>query len=369
MSEAGPTRVAVVGLGWAAREIWLRRLQSHPAYEVVAVVDPDATARGAAQARYPGIAVLGTTRDLDPAAVDLAVVAVPNHLHAEVAEGLLERGLAVFVEKPVCLTSAEAQRLAEAERAGGGLLLAGSAARHRADVRALYAAVREIGPVRHIEASWVRARGVPAAGGWFTHRELSGGGALLDLGWHLFDVVAPLLGHASFDQVAGAFSADFVANGAAAAGWRQDGAGRGAAVDVEDTARAFLVTDAQVSVALRTSWASHEPFDVTSFAVEGRSGKAALRCTFGFSPQREGGSRLVVTRYGEAADRPLPEEPIGVEYDRQLDELQSRLRDPGSRSVAAEDTLRTIQVIERLYASARSELSAPHPDAAGVPQR
>ncbi|WP_405793839.1 Gfo/Idh/MocA family protein [Streptomyces sp. NBC_01506] len=369
MNAPGPVRVAVVGLGWAAREIWLRRLHDHPAFEVVAVIDPNAAARGAARVRYPGIAVLGTAGELDPSTLDLAVVAVPNHLHGEVAEGLLKHGLAVFVEKPVCLTSAEARRLAEAERAGGGVLLAGSAARLRADVRALYAAVRDIGPIRHIEASWVRARGVPAAGGWFTHRELAGGGALLDLGWHLFDVAAPLLGPATFDQVAGAFSADFVASGEAAAGWRQDGATGDGAVDVEDTARAFLVTHDQVSVALRTSWASHEPFDVTSFVIEGRSGKAALRCTFGFSPQREGSSRLVVTRYGEAVTQPLPEEPIGVEYDRQLDDLLTRLRDPAGRGAAAEETLRTIHVIEHLYASARPSTSVRWAGTADVVRR
>ncbi|WP_343244559.1 Gfo/Idh/MocA family oxidoreductase, partial [Streptomyces sp. SID11385] len=112
-----PVRVAVAGLGWAGREIWLSRLVAHPAYEVVAAVDTSRTARESVSARWPGVPVLDDLADLTPELVDLVVVAVPNHLHASIACGLLERGIPVFLEKPVCLTAAEADRLAAAERA------------------------------------------------------------------------------------------------------------------------------------------------------------------------------------------------------------------------------------------------------------
>ncbi|HEX2312666.1 MAG TPA: pyridoxal-phosphate dependent enzyme, partial [Thermomonospora sp.] len=115
MSAASVTRVAVVGLGWAAREIWLRRLHAHPAFTVTAAVDPDPEARAAAEAGGLAGRVLASADELDPAEVDLAVVAVPNHLHCPIAAGLLTRGVAVFVEKPVCLSAEEARRLAEAE--------------------------------------------------------------------------------------------------------------------------------------------------------------------------------------------------------------------------------------------------------------
>ncbi|HEX2312863.1 MAG TPA: Gfo/Idh/MocA family oxidoreductase, partial [Thermomonospora sp.] len=233
-------------------------------------------------------------------------------------------------------------------------LLAGSAARHRADVRALYATAREVGRIRHVEASWVRSSGVPAAGGWFTHRRLSGGGALVDLGWHLFDVVTPLLGEFAFEQVVGVTHGDFLAAGDAAAAWRGDDAPAGGpAGDVEDTARGFLVTRDAVSVAVRVGWASHEPLDVTTVRVEGTAGTAHLRCTFGFSPNREGGSALTLTRRGTPETVPVPEEPIGAEYDRQLDAIAAALADPASRGRAAAEAARIIGVIERLYDSAR----------------
>ncbi|GLX11613.1 Gfo/Idh/MocA family oxidoreductase [Microbispora sp. NBRC 16548] len=365
---AGNVRVALVGLGWAGREIWLPRLEGHERYTVTAVVDPDPAARAAVAGRLGGAAppASASVEELDPDALDLAVVAVPNHLHAPVAARLLARGVPVFLEKPVCLSVEEADRLAAAEREGGAVLLAGSAARHRADVRALLALAGELGPIRHVDLAWVRARGVPGAGGWFTRREHAGGGALVDLGWHLLDTVAPVLGSAVFEQVVGTVSADFIDNDALRARWRGDGAGGpdGAPGDVEDTARGFLVTDGGISVALRTSWASHVSRDVTTITLEGGEGTASLRCTFGFSTNREKASVLARTRHGVTVPIPVPAERVGVEYTRQLDELPALLADPAQRGAAIARARRMIGAIGRLYDSARSARRTPA--AAGV---
>lgn len=360
-----PIRTAVVGLGWAARSIWLPRLRRHPGFAVNAAIDPDPASRAAVAAEFPDTPVLAAVHDADLAQVDLAVVAVPNHLHCEIAGGLLHKGVPVFLEKPVCLTSAEAEQLAEAERVGGARLLAGSAARHRADVRSLLASAGDLGTIRHIELSWVRARGVPDAGGWFTRRRLSGGGALVDLGWHLFDIAAPVLGSANFTQVTGTVSGDFIARDSARVSWRaekaetaedgQDSArGDVGVIDVEDTARAFLVTDDGVSLSLHASWASHEERDITRVRIEGSAGSATLRCTFGFSPNRLEHPELTRTDDGRTRAIPVPEEPVGTEYDRQLDELLAQLRDPAGPRRAVEEARRTIGAIERIYSSARA---------------
>ncbi|MFF3852959.1 Gfo/Idh/MocA family protein [Micromonospora sp. NPDC002575] len=363
----GPIRVAVAGLGWAGREIWLPRLAAHPAFEVTALVDPQAAVRDTARAAHAVPFAYADVDDLPAGAADLVVVAVPNHLHAAVAARLLRRGVPVFLEKPVCLSTAEAALLADAERAGGAVLLAGSAARWRADVRALADAAAGLGPIRHVDVAWVRARGVPDAGGWFTRRDLSGGGALVDLGWHLLDTVLPLLGPAArITHAVGSVSADFVNDTAAHAAWRDpsgtagaagalrgDGSVGGSRGDVEDTARGFLLTADGTSVAVHACWASHEALDRTTITVQGVAGTATLRCTFGFSPNREPTPVLTRTRDGETAALPLPAEPIGAEYDRQLDALPGLLADPASRGAAVAEAHRTIDIIERIYRTAR----------------
>lgn len=356
-----PVRVAMVGLGWAATSIWLPRLSRHPGYTISAVVDPSpgaaatATGHGVDAPLYPHV------DELPAEAVDLAVVAVPNHLHASVAGRLLSRGVPVFLEKPVCLSGEEARQLAAAERQGGAVLLAGSAARQRADVTVLRETVEKLGRVRHVDLEWVRARGVPDAGGWFTSTSLAGGGALLDLGWHLLDTLASLLGPVHFGQVVGTVSDDFVRHGTAGASWRGDRpVARAAAGDVEDTARAFLTTDDGVSVALRASWASHSATDATRIRVDGSAGSALLECTFGFSPNRVARPGVTLMTDGITTDLPVPPEAVGAEYTRQLDVLPGLLRDPDQRGRAIEEAAWTIEAVERIYRSARAA-QAPVP--------
>jgi oxidoreductase len=356
-------RVALVGLGWAGRSIWAPRLAEHPSFEVTVALDPDPAARAAFAAELtalgaPAASCGARAREPLAAAVDLAIVAVPNHRHAEIAADLLRSGVPVFLEKPVCLSTAQADELAAAEASTGATLLAGSAARDRADVAALYEVAATLGEIRHVEASWVRARGVPDAGGWFTRRELSGGGSLVDLGWHLLDTVAPVVGASGFAQAIGTTSDDFVRNASWSASWRETdeaglGPGPASAGDVEDTARAFLVGDNGVSVALRASWASHQALDATVITIEGSAGVATLTCTFGFSPNRRPGSTLTVTRAGETRDVPLPAEEVGAEYRRQLDRLPALLADPDQLGRAIAEARPTIAAIERVYDSAR----------------
>ncbi|WP_320065561.1 Gfo/Idh/MocA family oxidoreductase [Micromonospora sp. RTGN7] len=344
-------RVAVVGLGWAGRELWLPLLREHTDFEVVAAVDADPASREAFT-KATGVTAYPSVDALTARSVDLAVVAVPNYLHAQVAGALLAVGVSVFLEKPVCLTSAEVDVLAAAER-GGGMLLAGSAIRYRGDIEALRRILPDLGDIRHVDLGWVRARGVPRAGGWFTRRDKAGGGVLFDLGWHLLDTLAFLLGPVRFTQVVGVTSDDFVNAGAWRAAWRRDQPGADTA-DVEDTARGFLVRDDGVSVALRASWASHEARDVSSIQVEGSAGTAELRCTFGFSPNREPEPVLTVTREGAATRLAVPTEQIGVEYRRQLDGLAAMLADPDNRGKAVAEARPIVRMIESFYTSARS---------------
>ena len=51
-----------------------------------------------------------------------------------------------------------------------------------------------LGKIYWVEARWMRRRGVPGYGGWFTTKKLSGGGPLIDLGCHMLDLICWLLG-------------------------------------------------------------------------------------------------------------------------------------------------------------------------------
>ncbi|MFC5719502.1 Gfo/Idh/MocA family protein [Streptomyces gamaensis] len=373
-----PLRVAVLGAGWVSRTVWLPLLAAHPAFEVAAVVDDDPAAATAAVHGREGVRFLARPEELAPGSVDAAIIALPNHLHLPVAKALLQRNIPVFVEKPVCRTLFEAQSLVMDQVASGSVddisLYAWSAARHRADVRRLAGLLPSLGTVRAVGLSWVRAAGIPQRTGWFVDRRLSGGGALLDLGWHLLDVGLHLLDWPRIVRTAGTVSADWMGLPDATADWsRRTSAApapapapaAGEAV-VEDTARAFLVTDTGVGVSLDLRWASHEAVDVTTITVEGTEGVATLRGTFGFSPHRLARSSLTVLRRGEVESIGLPEEPVGAEYARQVDELARRLGGTGPAPVTGSmaEVTTLAACIDRIYSAARVQ-RAPHPGDGG----
>jgi predicted dehydrogenase len=69
--------------------------------------------------------------------VDVAIIAVPTFLHAEVARKCIDKGIALLVEKPLASTVEEGQALLEAARAKGVKLAVGHVERFNPVVGAL----------------------------------------------------------------------------------------------------------------------------------------------------------------------------------------------------------------------------------------
>lgn len=107
--DAAPVRVAVVGAaGWAGS----RHVSgfARAGARLVGLVDPGPGTADLARRWSTG--VLRSVDDVDPAAVDLAVVALPTRAQPGVCAHLLERGLRVLSEKPVAVDPAGAAVLA-----------------------------------------------------------------------------------------------------------------------------------------------------------------------------------------------------------------------------------------------------------------
>ncbi|MGW5676461.1 Gfo/Idh/MocA family protein [Streptomyces sp. NPDC003860] len=344
-------RVAVVGLGWVGREVWLPRLLAHPDFEVRAVVEPRPDAVARAGALPAGVTVHAHHEDLAPGEVDAVFVLTPNHTHAEIAGTFLRKGLRVFLEKPTGTQADDLRLLADAAQAGGGRLVLSAAARHRADVRALADLVRAgtLGTPRLAELSWVRGRGVPGSA-WFTRRESAGGGVLVDLGWHLVDVLHHLWGASPVRSATAVTSADFLGREGWSAPWHA-AAGPGAAVDVEDQVTALVATEAY-GLQLRCAWGSFAELDRTRIVLHGTAGTAELDCTFGFSPRRAPERSLRLYDGEGVRDLPLPPAAIGDEYDGQLDSLAAAFAADDATAAALGDADAALTVVAACYRAA-----------------
>ena len=127
-------RTAVIGVGHLGRH-HARILSSLEGVQLVAVVDTIAE-RAADVAAATGAASHTDFRALD-GEVDAVVVAVPTGIHHEIAIPLLERGVAVLVEKPIARSVADAEAIVTAARASGATLAVGQTERYNPAVAAV----------------------------------------------------------------------------------------------------------------------------------------------------------------------------------------------------------------------------------------
>ncbi len=134
---------------------------------------------------------------LAKADLDVVDVCTPNRLHSEVAVAALEAGKHVFCEKPDAVSVAEAQRMADAAKRSGKTLMCMRNNRFTAGAQFLrkYCQSGQMGEIYAGRCGWLRRRGIPGKGGWFTTKALSGGGPLIDLGVHMIDVAVWLMGN------------------------------------------------------------------------------------------------------------------------------------------------------------------------------
>src|SRR4051812_9950102 len=121
-------------------------------------------------------------------------IATPGALHAEQARAVLERGLAVFCQKPLALDAAGARSVVDAARLADRLLgvdLSYRLTRAAREVQAVVAS-GDLGRVFAVDLVFHNAYGPDKP--WFFDPALSGGGCVIDLGIHLVDLALWVLG-------------------------------------------------------------------------------------------------------------------------------------------------------------------------------
>jgi predicted dehydrogenase len=259
--------------------------------------------------------------------LDGIVIATPTALHAEQAVAALERGLAVFCQKPLARDAEETKRVLRAAREADRLLAVDLSYRHGEALQAAQTIVDqgEIGLVHSIDLAFHDAAGPDKP--WFTQPDLSGGGCLIDLGTHLVDLALWLSGAGEYEvETARMLSLQ--------------------GHEVEDQATAELILGGEVQARLACSW------------FQSAGGECAFECTAwgsdgAVSVRNVGGSfhdfRTELRRGVSSESLVEPPDPgrgraIGA-WARQL--MDSRHYDP-----AAEEFELLAEVIDDVYAKA-----------------
>lgn len=184
-----PLRIALAGAGEVCEHKHLRVLGEVTGARVVALADPDPARLRHVADRY-GISLrFADAREcLSPDIADVIGILTPPETHGELALEALRLGRHVLVEKPLALTLPDCEALVSAAAGSRAVALTGFHMRwHRLLVRARdVVASGELGKLESIRATWNSPRGDDAAPPWKRTR-ITGGGAIVELGVHIFD--------------------------------------------------------------------------------------------------------------------------------------------------------------------------------------
>jgi predicted dehydrogenase len=125
-------RVGVVGGGLVAQAMHLHYLKHQTdRFDLVTLAEPSNTVREALQRLYDLEATYADYRELlDGMKLDAIVICSPAQTHAEVTLAALELGVHVFVEKPMCITLGDADRIVAARDRSGKVVQVGYMKRH-----------------------------------------------------------------------------------------------------------------------------------------------------------------------------------------------------------------------------------------------
>lgn len=208
--------------------------------------------------------------------LDAVSICSPNVYHCEFTVKALNRGLHVLTEKPMAMSVEQSQKMVDAAKKARKLLMCGHNQRFNPECQKIdeLRADGTMGEIYHAKCAWIRRRGIPGLGGWFTTKELSGGGPLIDIGIHLIDRTWFMMGRPRPVSVSGITYSKFgnpIPKYVCTDMWAGPRNPKGK-MDVEDFASAFIRFENGATMTAEVSWAANRPDEMWSLLLGDKTG-------------------------------------------------------------------------------------------------
>lgn len=193
-------KVGVAGVGQIAKVLHIHEYEESPDCELIALYNGDLSLIQNVVEQYEprGIKFYDDLDAFLASGVQAISVCERNFLHADVSIKALNAGVNVLCEKPMALKLGDAQKMIDAARASGKVLMIDQSQRYsKPHIKA-----REIlrsgvlGQIYHIQTTFAHPgpEGWSKTSEWFFDKSISGFGPLADLGVHKCDLVRFLTG-------------------------------------------------------------------------------------------------------------------------------------------------------------------------------
>jgi predicted dehydrogenase len=188
-------RFAVIGAG-VIGALRARSITERPDTTLVGVSDINLQQAHKAAGSGGARAVTDYRSLVEDAGVDAVIICTPVQLHEEMAVAALAAGKHVLCEKPLSNSPESCRRILEAARGHGRTLAVGFNHRYYPSVKFMKAAIDagRIGTLDHVRVFGGHDGLANFRGDWMFKGDISGGGAMMDVGIHMTDLARYVLG-------------------------------------------------------------------------------------------------------------------------------------------------------------------------------
>jgi len=181
-------RIAFIGLGKQNTKDHLRAAQNNPDAEIVCVCDNDqltATKWG----QELGVNSYSSVEEmLRNETIDAAVVAVPHFVYREILQQLIENRVHILKEKPFAMTLDDAKEMADLAKKYDVKLSIAVQRKYNRVFQSYEEYAPRIGDLFSIHGEYTLNID-KLDDGWRASKKLAGGGAVIDMGYHLLDLI------------------------------------------------------------------------------------------------------------------------------------------------------------------------------------
>lgn len=238
-----------------------KALQNAEGCEFAAIADID-TDRAKALAPSSGTRVYSDYREMIASdEVDAVVVSTPPQFHTEMVIASLEAGKHVLCEKPLSNNLEDSRRMVEASRQSGCALATGFNFRYTPPVQFMKETLESgaIGELDHVRAFAGHVGLSEFSAPWEYDKKIMGGGAFMDIGIHMIDLVHYMLGDVT--EVYGVATDNI---------WHLNGS--------EDNGMALMRNSQGKVASLHSTWAEWKGY---KFQIEAYGNKGMVQASYG----------------------------------------------------------------------------------------
>ncbi len=321
-------KIALIGAGYIA-DYHARGLKRLENVEMVSVAALPLQSAEAFASKYN---INGATDNalslVDRDDIDAVIIGTPNKFHAPYAIAFMEKGKDVFLEKPMAMNVPEGEEVIRCSEKNDRIVMVGHMWRFDTEVNFIRDVVNsgQLGTIIKTKGYGIHENWGPA--GWFTQKELAGGGALADMGVHALDTIRYILGEPRPKEVyakIGTYYGDY---------------------DVDDTGIIMITWDNGATSIIESGW-WHPHMD-------GPEAGTQLFGTKGYGSLFPTELKIKVGKFPGEFKPPMPEKIEHCDqviYDRQMEHFVACIRTRQVPNPGIEEGMNVLKIVDAAYES------------------